>query len=320
MALAEALLSAEATFADSLLLRRHNNLGYSLTMQNVHFTPPQLAPLFGINVSTIKRWINKGYLRATVTAGGHRRISREQLMEFVKKYPHYAKSSYVLKRLHGKSFCPSADCWKKYYRFLRKSDNQNAEHLIEKLFLSGASIIEILHTVITPALRQMAREWAGNKISVYEEHRMSFDIRLHLLRLDQFIPNIPSKKPREAILACAPGEFHELPLQLVALILKMNGWKTHILGINIHIKELFKAAAAIKPRVIVISKTYSTQDATAYIQELMRYADKQAICLAFGGAAWHRESKKRPWLAKKCIHYFPALRAFDGFLKDYKRR
>ncbi|MFA5134286.1 MAG: hypothetical protein WC505_00670 [Patescibacteria group bacterium] len=289
-------------------------------MQNVHFTPPQLAPLFGVNVSTIKRWADNGYLETDLTAGGHRRISREQLEFFIKKYPRYAKNSYVLRRLLKKEHCPDVHCWKAYYRLLKNNEGDRAAEIIDKEYLAGSPILGILSKVITPTMRQMSADWSDDTISVYEEHRMSFTIRTHLMKLSQYVPSTVTKRSPSAILTCAPGEYHELPLQLLELVFKINGWNTHTLGVNISIQELIKAAKKIKPRVIISSKTYATKESPAYYKKLFAFADKNGICLAFGGGAWGKKFTYAPWKSKKCARFFPALAEFSNFLKTYRRK
>lgn len=284
------------------------------------FTPPQLAVLFGVNVSTIKRWADKNYLPTQITPGGHRRINQEQLDLFINRYPRHAKNSYVLKRMIKNNQAPSADNWKKYYSCLLKNENKAAGQIIEKLYLTGTPIMEILHQIITPTMRHIGEEWVSDNITVYEEHRMSFNIRLHLMRLEQFIPDKTTSKSPTALLACAPGEFHEMPLQLVDIIFKLQGWRTHLLGINISIKELIEAAKKIKPHVMVISKTYSTQEAPNFFNKLFQFADRQNICLAFGGGAWNKKFLQKTWKVKKCMHFFPTLKIFSEYLGNYKRK
>lgn len=289
-------------------------------MQNVHFTPPQLAPLFGVNVSTIKRWTDKGYLKTEVTAGGHRRITREQLEIFIKKHPRHAKNSYVLRRLLKKEHCPDANCWRVYYRLLKNNEGERAAEVIDKEYLAGSPILEILSKVITPTMRQMSIDWSDETVSVYEEHRMSFAMRTHLIKLSQYIPASNIKQSPAAILTCAPGEYHELPLQLLELVFKNNGWTTHTLGINISVQELKKAALKIKPKVIISSKTHTSKESPTYYKQLFEFADKNNICLAFGGGAWQRKFTHTPWKTKRCARFFPALSEFSSFLKTYKRK
>ena len=169
-------------------------------------------------------------------------------------------------------------------------------------------------------MHHIADEWSKKRISVFEEHRMSFYLRSHLLRLDQFIQPAKSPKPPSAILACAPGEYHELPLQLLALVFKQNGWKPHVLGLNISISELLKAAKKIQPKIIIISKTYTQKASVAYFSKLFAYSKKNNICIACGGGAWEKTFKRGIWKNQECARFFPGLSKFDSFLKNYRRK
>lgn len=291
-------------------------------MQNVHFTPPTLAPLFGVNVSTIKRWVDKGYLDSEVTAGGHRRITREQLAHFIEKYPKYSKKSYAVRRL-TQAHQPSDQLWEEYYQLLRRADTGAASNLIEKQYITNTPIPTIIAKIITPALRRVRDLYLKGSLSIYEEHRISFTVRMHIMRLDQFVPDTSTEKSCAAILACAPGEFDELALQILALVFKLHGWKTHVLGINIDLTELKKAANAIKPKIIITTRTYSEKKSTQFYNKLTNYAVQHKIVLAFSGTQWldrFYAHKKNCWTKSKCVKYFPQLQEFEEFLYNYPYR
>lgn len=52
-------------------------------------TTHQVAEKLGVNPVTVARWVKAGKLSAFKTAGGHRRIRREDLEEFLKKCGYY---------------------------------------------------------------------------------------------------------------------------------------------------------------------------------------------------------------------------------------
>jgi excisionase family DNA binding protein len=285
-------------------------------MQNVHFTPPQLAPLFGVNVSTIKRWVDRGLLQSDLTSGKHRRISQQQLMEFIKNNPKHSKNSYVLRRLLNKDDDISNELWQEYYQKLLANNSAGAEKIFDRLFLKGFAVIKILETIVMPALRHIGKQWENKKISVYEEHRMSFLIRMHLMKLDQFLPAVIKNNAPLAIMACAPGEHHELPLQLSALVLKKQGWKTDILGIDINMPELIKAAEKSKPGMIVMSKTYTKEKSDNFFSTIVNFANRNNICLLLGGVAWDGEIRKISKKNQSCIRYFKSLSEFHSYLSQ----
>jgi len=279
-------------------------------MQNVHFTPPQIARLFQVNVSTIKRWIDKGMLDSKFTAGGHRRVTQAQLSAFVTKYPQNAGSSYVLQRYARKNEL-SPIAWQKYYRFLERNEVKLAEEFIEGLYISRTTIPHILDEVIVPALRHIGDAWAAGTVSIFEEHRMSFIIRMQLLHLDRYIPVIDSKRAPIAVLACAPGEHHEIPLQMLAIICKLQGWRVALLGINVPVIEMKKAIMTLKAKLLCLTSTYKHKAFLKLVAQLGKFCMKQKSTLAIGGGGWQEKLR-----ANSRTHlYFSNLISFGTFLE-----
>ena len=58
----------------------------TLSDGRVYFTPRDLATIFSVNESTIKRWADSGKLRCQRTVGNHRRFPLESVSEFVARY------------------------------------------------------------------------------------------------------------------------------------------------------------------------------------------------------------------------------------------
>jgi len=285
-------------------------------MQNVHFSPPQLARLFGVNVSTIKRWVDKGMLPAQKTTGGHRRIGKTELQKFIANYPKLANHSYTLSRLL-KTNSPTSNLWQNFYNLLKKSDTNGAQKFVEQLFLKNYPIIKILKEIFTPTLKQIGNDWAENKISVFEEHQMSFILRMQLFALEQIIPE-PTQHAPKALLACAPGDHHEIPLQIIAVLLKANGWNNYILGINISAKEIIKAAKKIQPQFIGITNTYTKTTNKKFLNDLITYTKKQKIYLGYGGSGWSQLNNLKT-TKSDLIKYFTNLNDFEKFIKTNKK-
>jgi methanogenic corrinoid protein MtbC1 len=278
-------------------------------MQNVHFTPPQLARLFQVNVSTIKRWVDKGMLDSKLTAGGHRRVTQTQLAAFIDKYPQQARHSYVLKR-YARTTELAPTTWQKYYRFLERNEVPQAEQIIEAIYIARTPIPRILDEVIVPALRHIGDAWAAGTISIFEEHRMSFIIRMQLLHLDQYIPAIESKRAPIVVLACAPGEHHEIPLQMLAIISKLQGWRAAMLGINVPIAEMEKAMVSLKAKLLCVTSTYTHKSSSKILKQLGIFCVKHKATLAIGGGGWPTSLRGHA----RTHRYFSNLVSFETFL------
>ncbi len=59
---------------------------YSLLKTDRYYSTRELAKLFRVNESTIKRWADKGELKCFKTPGGHRKYTPEHVVEFISKY------------------------------------------------------------------------------------------------------------------------------------------------------------------------------------------------------------------------------------------
>lgn len=254
-------------------------------MQNVHFTPRQIAQMLNVNESTIKRWVDKGLLKASITSGGHRRIYQEDLVAFKKASNYNKKHSYTLRR--PRLYTNSSEMWKEYYNLLLINYHKEARAIINNEFLRNTPLIDIVSKIIFPALKHVGSEWFSGNIEIHDEHRISFHIREQLIALNQLIPE--PKNGKKVILACTSGDWHEIPLQISALILKSHGYEPIILGVNTPEKEILKATEKWRPNMIIVIKIYKNNKKNEYLKKLEAYIKKNKSLLIYGGDGWSKQ-------------------------------
>jgi len=257
-------------------------------MQNVHFTPSDLAPLFGVNVSTIKRWVDRGLISSEITAGGHRRVSQDHLKQFLQRYPKYTQRSYVLRRLH--TFDQVLPPWKDYESALFNRRDHEARTILETALWRRIPVAQIFDDFIAPTLASVGEKWARGQASIYDEHRITFQIRTHIQHLDDLLPD-PLPGAPIALLACAPGDNHELPLQMVSLVLKEAGWIPETTGINTPISALRDAIRHVHPKLIAITCTYKSRNQHSYLTSLRKLVAQKKVILMYGGNGWSDAAK-----------------------------
>jgi len=51
-----------------------------------YFSTQDISRLLNVSLSSVSKWIDKGELKAYLTPGGYRRVRRENLVEFMKRY------------------------------------------------------------------------------------------------------------------------------------------------------------------------------------------------------------------------------------------
>jgi MerR family transcriptional regulator, light-induced transcriptional regulator len=153
-------------------------------------------------------------------------------------------------------------------------DDERAHAILDDL-LSRLSVEGVLHDVVAPTLRLIGEGWERGEISVAQEHFAANVLRGRLVglarRWDQGLG------PR-ALLACAPGDQHDLPLILFGLALRRRGWRILFLGADTPLDVLAATARAEAPDVVVLSSSGATAIPTA--DELENLAAAAPLVLA----------------------------------------
>src|SRR5260221_11885047 len=66
------------------LSRPTNPVKTTNTLDTVYLTSHEIARLLGVSASAVLSWIDKGWLNAHRTPGGHRRVEKSVLLEFLR--------------------------------------------------------------------------------------------------------------------------------------------------------------------------------------------------------------------------------------------
>ncbi len=266
-------------------------------MQIVHFTPPELARRLGVNESTVKRWIDRGMLEASVTSGGHRRIREEHLRAFIEKNPKLRAKSYALRRFHKAKELG----WEQYFSLQRTGEFRRARTYLETSFVASGNIRLVLEQIVAPTLREIGEAWIRGELDILDEHRMSFCVRSDLIALQALLPAAKRGAPR-ALLACVPGENHELALILLSLRVQAVGWQPIVLGINVPFHLVPDTVARHQAAAVCLVKLYG--DAPPVDRELatLRAQLPSKVKLFVGGTGWS-DAERRSFNTDAGIHY-----------------
>jgi MerR family transcriptional regulator, light-induced transcriptional regulator len=128
-------------------------------------------------------------------------------------------------------------------------DEARAHAALDAL-VSRFSLDTVLAEVIVPYLHDLGEQWERGEISVAQEHFASSLLRGRLLGLGR---GWGQGHGPTALLACAPGEQHDLGLIAFGLALRARGWRILYLGADTPLESLAVAAQSSQPEWIVIS-------------------------------------------------------------------
>ena len=158
-------------------------------------------------------------------------------------------------------------------------DGRRAHQIIDAL-IAEFTLNAALRDVLLPSLRQIGEGWASGTVTIAQEHFASQLIRERLLGLARDWDQ--GRGPR-AVLACPPGERHDIGLISFGLVLSRSGWRVTFLGPDTPATALSEAAAALSPDLIVLSATVEERF-TAITEPLHTLATDTDLVLAGPGA------------------------------------
>jgi DNA-binding transcriptional MerR regulator len=130
-------------------------------------------------------------------------------------------------------------------------DESAAQAALDRL-LSGFSVETVLREVVLTYLRELGDRWERGEVSVAQEHFASQILRGRLLGLGRGWDQ--GSGPR-ALLACMPGEQHDLGLIAFGLALRNRGWRITFLGPDTPLDTLTDAVTALRPDAVVVAAT-----------------------------------------------------------------
>ena len=157
-------------------------------------------------------------------------------------------------------------------------DEPAAQAVLDRL-LADMSVPGVLRDVLMPYLADLGERWQSGTVSVALEHFASNVIRG---RLGGLARGWGSGHGPRALLACPPGELHDLALMVFGIVLNRNGWRIEYLGASTPVEELERAVDVAHPDLVVVAATLR-ESLKPLRPELAALARRAPLALAGAG-------------------------------------
>lgn len=128
--------------------------------------------------------------------------------------------------------------------------DEAAVHAVLDQSLAAFGLEAVLRDLILPTLRRVGVEWRQGTLAISQEHFASNLIRGRLLALARLWGR--GSGPL-ALLACAPGEQHDITLLAFGLVLRSYGWRILYLGADTPIATMAQTAETTRPTIAVLA-------------------------------------------------------------------
>jgi len=259
----------------------------------------ELSRRLGVSDHVLRAWESRyGLLQPLRSAGGFRLYSEADESRIRRMQAHLAHGLSAAEAAqavlaedsrtqadHGRAAAPrrvtpvAGELSSDLRQALDAFDEPAAQAVLDRL-MSDLSLMAVLRDVVLPYLTELGERWERGTASVAQEHFASNLIRGRLAGLSRGWGN--GHGPR-AVLACPPGELHDLALMVFGIVLNRNGWRIDFLGMNTPVEELTRTVDARRPDLVVLAATLP-ENLEPHATQLTALAQGAPLVLAGAGA------------------------------------
>ena len=251
----------------------------------------ELSRRTGVQADTIRAWERRyGLVEPQRTSKGYRLYSSADedviraMRELTARGVAAAEAAALARRGAEAAPVPSSGALdpaaqaRRLRRALEAFDEEEANAILDEC-LAGLSLARVVEDVIPAAMAEIGSRWQDGQATVAQEHFASSVVRGRLLGLAR---GWGAGAGPLALLACLPGELHDLGLIAFGLSLRQRGWRIAYLGADTPLDTLDDAVDRLRPRVVVLSASEPRRLAAA-AEELRLLARR--VPVSVGGRA-----------------------------------
>ncbi|MDH5427094.1 MAG: MerR family transcriptional regulator [Nitrospirota bacterium] len=163
-------------------------------------------------------------------------------------------------------------------------DNEAIQRIIANWILQ-LGLEEAILDILFPLLRSIGELWHQGGISISAENRVSRMMRQQLINA---LRQDSSMGQEQALIACVPGDYHEIAPLTATLLLQKRGWRATYLGPNVSVEILELALRRRQPDFLILSSATEpdVQTGQAWIETMVHLF--QPHCRVIAGGAGFR--------------------------------
>jgi MerR family transcriptional regulator, light-induced transcriptional regulator len=241
----------------------------------------------GVAPDTLRKWEQRyGVLRPVRTAGGQRRYDEsdvlrvEWLRDRIAEGWRIGEAARMLDGSVPMRLDDPAELRDGVIAAVRDVDLVALSATLDQAF-AVLPLQQALGEVVIPALQWTGEAWHRGDLSIAQEHAISGKVRAHL---DKLIADGRGDVHGIAVLACAPGEHHDIGLLMLAVVLRADGWRVEFLGADTPVDTAVAFAERVGATILCFSAARD-ETARALRESLVATETEPPTTIVLGGAA-----------------------------------
>lgn len=262
-----------------------------------------LSELTGIPTTTLRAWERRyGLLKPDRTPKGHRLYSSEDV-ELIREISALLKNNHTISeairiirdpdRNNLLQLSPGEDHWQGFQQEFLKSIEAFNDQKLDKVYNDALSIypVDMVNEhVIIPVLQTLGEQWQQREAGIAEEHFFSAFLRNKLGA--RFHHQSNNSRGKQILVACLPGEYHELGILLYCIAAIGRGYRILYLGSNMPPQQLPMVVARTHVSAVLLSASSITDWEQVNQPALQDFIDALDIPIMMGGDICNQFSNK----------------------------
>jgi DNA-binding transcriptional MerR regulator/methylmalonyl-CoA mutase cobalamin-binding subunit len=253
-----------------------------------------VSELTGVNSITLRAWETRyGLIEPIRKASGHRLYTQEHI-DLINRVVGLLDRGMRIGQVNAETLAGTStksntadekqNNWQRQINGMTAAIIRFDESSLERIY--GEALAHypervVTEKLLTPLLRELGERWVSGRGSVAEEHFFGFYLRNKLGA--RFHHRWQNQSGPKLLLACLPGDLHEIGLLLFALAACDHGYKTILLGANMPLEELPAAVQKTACDAVVLSGIIQLAE-DIIKDQLPRLVTKLPVPVFIGGA------------------------------------
>jgi methanogenic corrinoid protein MtbC1 len=136
-------------------------------------------------------------------------------------------------------------------RALEQRDRPGALAVVRSVLERGWSPQRVITGLLAPAQREVGHRWERGEWSVVQEHAATAIVD-GLLTSGSTEQQVDASPRPEIVVACAEGDWHVLPVRMLAEHLRLDGWQVLFVGASAPADHLRRFVAEVRPLAVAV--------------------------------------------------------------------
>jgi DNA-binding transcriptional MerR regulator/methylmalonyl-CoA mutase cobalamin-binding subunit len=248
----------------------------------------ELSRRTGVKPDLLRAWERRyGLLEPQRTSGGFRLYPEAAVARVEAMRSHLAEGLSAAQAARMAAAAPAEPAMASIASLLEELrsaldgfDEPRAQSVLDRM-LASFTLETVLSDAVIAYLHELGERWERGEASVAQEHFASSVIRGRLLGLAR---GWGAGSGPLALLACPPGEEHDLGLLTLGVVLHARGWRVAYLGPDTPMETLAQAAKNMRADWVVLAGL-SAKRLRAVENEIADLSGEHRVALAGSGAS-----------------------------------